>query len=110
MTAKGGRGYTMNFDASCSFFSRQFSARIIIELSTRNDMHTLARLCQMKSQIAKDLACRRVIRVKIPVLLVSLFEAPEQLRAMSAAAAKLARPDAAERIVEECAELAGAGR
>jgi UDP-N-acetylglucosamine:LPS N-acetylglucosamine transferase len=35
----------------------------------------------------------------------ALLDAPEQLAAMSAAAAKLARPDAAERIVESCAEL-----
>lgn len=35
-----------------------------------------------------------------------LAAAPERLRAMAASAAKLARPDAAERIVTECAALA----
>ncbi len=43
--------------------------------------------------------------------IAELFRAPQQLRAMSASAAKLARPDAAERIVEECAALCSeAGR
>ncbi len=37
-----------------------------------------------------------------------LFAEPGRLHAMGLAAAKLARPDAAERIVEECAALAGA--
>jgi UDP-N-acetylglucosamine:LPS N-acetylglucosamine transferase len=35
----------------------------------------------------------------------SAFEDPEELQAMSARAASLARPDAAERIVQECAAL-----
>jgi UDP-N-acetylglucosamine:LPS N-acetylglucosamine transferase len=35
----------------------------------------------------------------------SAFEDPAQLQTMSARAAKLARPDAAERIVQECAAL-----
>jgi UDP-N-acetylglucosamine--N-acetylmuramyl-(pentapeptide) pyrophosphoryl-undecaprenol N-acetylglucosamine transferase len=35
----------------------------------------------------------------------ALLASPETLRSMSAAAAKLARPDAAERIIEACAEL-----
>lgn len=35
----------------------------------------------------------------------SAFEDPEELQAMSARAARLARPDAAERIVQECAAL-----
>ena len=39
-----------------------------------------------------------------------LFAAPDTLRAMGEAAAKLARPDAAERVVEACAELLGGGR
>jgi UDP-N-acetylglucosamine--N-acetylmuramyl-(pentapeptide) pyrophosphoryl-undecaprenol N-acetylglucosamine transferase len=40
----------------------------------------------------------------------SLFEAPEQLVAMGAAAAKLARPDAALDITQACAELCAAAR
>jgi UDP-N-acetylglucosamine--N-acetylmuramyl-(pentapeptide) pyrophosphoryl-undecaprenol N-acetylglucosamine transferase len=39
-----------------------------------------------------------------------LFAAPGEIASMSAAAGKRARPDAAERIVEECAELARARR
>ena len=38
----------------------------------------------------------------------ALFASPETLRSMNAAAAKLARPDAAERIIESCAELLAA--
>ena len=38
-----------------------------------------------------------------------LWAAPATLRAMGEAAAKLARPDAAERVVEECAALLGKG-
>jgi UDP-N-acetylglucosamine:LPS N-acetylglucosamine transferase len=34
--------------------------------------------------------------------LQDLFASPEQLTAMSAGAAKLARPDAAAQIIEEC--------
>jgi UDP-N-acetylglucosamine--N-acetylmuramyl-(pentapeptide) pyrophosphoryl-undecaprenol N-acetylglucosamine transferase len=37
-------------------------------------------------------------------------EKPAELVAMAQAAGRLARPDAAERIVEECAALFGAGR
>jgi UDP-N-acetylglucosamine--N-acetylmuramyl-(pentapeptide) pyrophosphoryl-undecaprenol N-acetylglucosamine transferase len=37
--------------------------------------------------------------------LFRLLEAPESLRAMGEAAGKLARPDAAERVVETCAAL-----
>ena len=37
--------------------------------------------------------------------ITELLDAPEALRAMAAAAAKRARPDAAERIVEACAAL-----
>jgi UDP-N-acetylglucosamine--N-acetylmuramyl-(pentapeptide) pyrophosphoryl-undecaprenol N-acetylglucosamine transferase len=44
----------------------------------------------------------------VAAALGELFAAPERLAAMSRAAAKLARPDAAERIVEECATLLGA--
>jgi UDP-N-acetylglucosamine--N-acetylmuramyl-(pentapeptide) pyrophosphoryl-undecaprenol N-acetylglucosamine transferase len=41
--------------------------------------------------------------------LCRLFAAPDALRAMGEAAAKLARPDAAERVVAECAGLLGNG-
>lgn len=41
--------------------------------------------------------------------LASAFEKPEELAAMARAAGRLARPDAAERIVDECAALFGAG-
>jgi UDP-N-acetylglucosamine--N-acetylmuramyl-(pentapeptide) pyrophosphoryl-undecaprenol N-acetylglucosamine transferase len=39
-----------------------------------------------------------------------LFEAPQRLRTMSESATALARPDAAERVVEECRALFGGGR
>ena len=41
--------------------------------------------------------------------LESLRRAPERLHEMSGRAAKLAHPDAAERIVQECAALASPG-
>jgi UDP-N-acetylglucosamine--N-acetylmuramyl-(pentapeptide) pyrophosphoryl-undecaprenol N-acetylglucosamine transferase len=42
--------------------------------------------------------------------LTDAFEKPAELVAMARAALRLARPDAAERIVDECAALFGAGR
>ena len=45
-----------------------------------------------------------------PACCVELFAAPGDLVSMSAAASKLAQPDAAERIVAECAALAQARR
>jgi UDP-N-acetylglucosamine--N-acetylmuramyl-(pentapeptide) pyrophosphoryl-undecaprenol N-acetylglucosamine transferase len=44
---------------------------------------------------------------RIAKTLREVFEAPEQLAAMSDSAAKLARPDAATRIVEDCAKRMG---
>ena len=44
---------------------------------------------------------------RIAKALREVFEAPEQLAAMGDSAAKLARPDAAARIVEDCAKRMG---
>jgi UDP-N-acetylglucosamine--N-acetylmuramyl-(pentapeptide) pyrophosphoryl-undecaprenol N-acetylglucosamine transferase len=54
---------------------------------------------------ARVLASRPLPSAEVVASLEALFASPEALRAMSAAASKLARPDAAERIVESCAEL-----
>jgi UDP-N-acetylglucosamine--N-acetylmuramyl-(pentapeptide) pyrophosphoryl-undecaprenol N-acetylglucosamine transferase len=44
---------------------------------------------------------------RVAKALREVFEAPEQLAAMGDSAAKLARPDAATRIVEDCAKRMG---
>jgi UDP-N-acetylglucosamine--N-acetylmuramyl-(pentapeptide) pyrophosphoryl-undecaprenol N-acetylglucosamine transferase len=54
---------------------------------------------------ARLLASRELSGKRIAETLTELFAAPHSLRQMSARAAELARPDAAERIVEECARL-----
>ncbi len=59
-----------------------------------------ARVLDAKSLTGADLARE----------LADLLAAPAEIVAMSAAAGKLARPDAAARIVEECAALAAARR
>ncbi len=46
----------------------------------------------------------------VATALLGLLDTPEELAAMSAAAAKLARPDAAARIVHECSDLLAARR
>jgi len=56
---------------------------------------------------ARVLASRPLPSAEVVASVEALFASPEALRAMSAAASKLARPDAAERIVESCAELLG---
>jgi UDP-N-acetylglucosamine--N-acetylmuramyl-(pentapeptide) pyrophosphoryl-undecaprenol N-acetylglucosamine transferase len=58
---------------------------------------------------ARLLASRELSGKRIAVALAELFAVPHQLREMSARAGELARPDAAERIVEECADLIAAG-
>ena len=57
---------------------------------------------------ARVLPCRPLETATVLSELNALLGAPEQLAAMGAAAAKLARPDAAERVVESCAELLAA--
>jgi len=60
---------------------------------------------------ARVLDSRSLTGADLAAALRETFERPAQLASMSAAAAKLARPDAAERIVEECsALLATSGR
>ena len=54
---------------------------------------------------ARVLPSRPLASADVLTALEALCAAPETLRAMSAAASKLARPDAAERIVEACAQL-----
>ena len=54
---------------------------------------------------ARLLASRELSGKRIAETLKELFADPQPLREMSARAAELARPDAAERIVEECAHL-----
>jgi UDP-N-acetylglucosamine--N-acetylmuramyl-(pentapeptide) pyrophosphoryl-undecaprenol N-acetylglucosamine transferase len=54
---------------------------------------------------AEVLPSRPLTGADLIAALDALLAAPDALRAMGAAAAKLARPDAAERIVEACAEL-----
>jgi len=58
---------------------------------------------------AKRLDPRTVTAERVAEALSRLFAEPQRLSQMGLAAAKLARPEAAERIVEECAALA-AGR
>jgi len=54
---------------------------------------------------ARILPSRPLTGADVVTALDTLLAAPDALRAMSAAAAKLARPDAAERIVDACADL-----
>jgi UDP-N-acetylglucosamine--N-acetylmuramyl-(pentapeptide) pyrophosphoryl-undecaprenol N-acetylglucosamine transferase len=59
---------------------------------------------------AQVLEARPLVAGDLSRALAQVFEKPEELAAMARAAARLARPDAAERIVEECASLIGPGR
>ncbi|MDH3521532.1 MAG: glycosyltransferase, partial [Myxococcales bacterium] len=60
---------------------------------------------------ARVLPSRPLTSEHVVAAIEALLAAPELLRSMGDAAAKLARPDAADRIVEACAELLGpAGR
>ncbi len=54
---------------------------------------------------ARVLASRPLPAPDVVKAIRSAFEDPAELQAMSARAAELARPDAAERIVQECAAL-----
>ena len=54
---------------------------------------------------ARVLPSRPLTGADVAQSVEALLASPETLRAMSAAAAKLARPDAAERIIESCAAL-----
>jgi UDP-N-acetylglucosamine--N-acetylmuramyl-(pentapeptide) pyrophosphoryl-undecaprenol N-acetylglucosamine transferase len=58
---------------------------------------------------AKVLASKTLTAAQLAEELAGLFAAPETLTAMSAAAAKLAHWDAAERIIEDCAALVAPG-
>ena len=58
---------------------------------------------------ARVLDARPLVPAELARALASAFEKPAELAAMSQAAGRLARPEAAERIVEECVELFGAG-
>jgi UDP-N-acetylglucosamine--N-acetylmuramyl-(pentapeptide) pyrophosphoryl-undecaprenol N-acetylglucosamine transferase len=58
---------------------------------------------------ARVLASKSLTAPQLAAELNDLFAAPETLVAMSAAAAALAHPDAAERILEDCATLVAAG-
>ena len=58
---------------------------------------------------ARVLASKTLTATQLAMQLTELFAAPETLSAMSAAAAKLAHWDAAERIIEDCAALVAAG-
>ncbi len=59
---------------------------------------------------ARVLDSRPLASSEVLAAIGSLLEEPAELQEMSARAAKLARPDAAERIVEECAALLDGGR
>ena len=59
---------------------------------------------------ARLLEARPLAPAELARALVGAFEKPAELAAMAEAAGRLARPDAAERIVEECTALFGAGR
>jgi len=54
---------------------------------------------------ARILDCRSLTGDQLAAALRDLFADPGELQSMSAAAAKLARPDAAEQIIEDCAAL-----
>jgi UDP-N-acetylglucosamine--N-acetylmuramyl-(pentapeptide) pyrophosphoryl-undecaprenol N-acetylglucosamine transferase len=58
---------------------------------------------------ARVLDARPLAPADLARALGSAFEKPEELAAMARAAGRLARPDAAEQIVEECSALFGAG-
>jgi UDP-N-acetylglucosamine:LPS N-acetylglucosamine transferase len=51
------------------------------------------------------LAARPLPALDVVKAITAAFANPAELQAMSARAAELARPDAAERIVQECAAL-----
>ena len=57
------------------------------------------------AQISADLGLRPLQGDAVMQALDELFTRPETLRSMSEAASKLARPDAADRIVDACAAL-----
>ena len=59
---------------------------------------------------ARVLASRPLAAAELARALSEVLEKPDELAAMGRAAARLARPDAAERIVGECAALLEAGR
>jgi UDP-N-acetylglucosamine--N-acetylmuramyl-(pentapeptide) pyrophosphoryl-undecaprenol N-acetylglucosamine transferase len=59
---------------------------------------------------ARVLAARPLAPQEVAGAIRAAFERPAELQAMGARAAGLARPDAAERIVEECAALIAGGR
>ncbi len=59
---------------------------------------------------ARVLGSRPLASSELLAAIRSLLDQPAELQEMSACAAKLARPDAAERIVEECAALLDHGR
>ncbi|HEX5068332.1 MAG TPA: undecaprenyldiphospho-muramoylpentapeptide beta-N-acetylglucosaminyltransferase [Myxococcota bacterium] len=73
------------------------------------DDHQRANAQALSAAGAAVLLPAKLDRDAVLGMLESLASQPEQLRAMSAAASKLARPDAAERIVESCLELLGGG-
>jgi UDP-N-acetylglucosamine--N-acetylmuramyl-(pentapeptide) pyrophosphoryl-undecaprenol N-acetylglucosamine transferase len=59
---------------------------------------------------ARVLESRPLAAAELERALDEAFEKPAELAAMGRAAARIARPNAAERIVEECARLLGHGR
>jgi UDP-N-acetylglucosamine--N-acetylmuramyl-(pentapeptide) pyrophosphoryl-undecaprenol N-acetylglucosamine transferase len=58
---------------------------------------------------ARVLEARPLAPAELARALASVFEKPAELAAMALAAGRLARPEAAELIVEECSALFGAG-
>jgi UDP-N-acetylglucosamine--N-acetylmuramyl-(pentapeptide) pyrophosphoryl-undecaprenol N-acetylglucosamine transferase len=70
-----------------------------------DDHQTANARALVEAGAARLLPSRPLTGADVAQSLEALLASPETLRAMSAAASKLARPDAAERIVESCAAL-----
>jgi UDP-N-acetylglucosamine--N-acetylmuramyl-(pentapeptide) pyrophosphoryl-undecaprenol N-acetylglucosamine transferase len=74
------------------------------------DDHQLANARALaEAGAARVLESRPLAAAELARALDEAFEKPAELAAMGRAAARIARPDAAERIVEECAALLGSG-
>jgi UDP-N-acetylglucosamine--N-acetylmuramyl-(pentapeptide) pyrophosphoryl-undecaprenol N-acetylglucosamine transferase len=75
------------------------------------DDHQLANARALaEAGAARVLESRPLAAAELARALDEAFEKPAELAAMGRAAARIARPDAAERIVEECAALLAGGR
>ncbi len=83
---------------------------LLVPFPLAADDHQLANARELaEAGAARVIEARPLAPSDLAHALASAFEKPTELVAMAQAAGRLARPDAAERIVDECAGLFGAG-